>query len=140
MITRLLRINHWRARSRFWRKQAEVAKREVARLQLSLLAERYRNLTREDMFVSASVMGQRGMWGVAPRMGPAGTQQPQQAAPTPSDPYQLSGADLMEFDLEWKPLAEQKGISMAEAKRQFVQEVVLPRRVPLNDDPFNGSH
>ena len=135
MIARLLRINHWRARARYWRREAEAAKREVARLHLSLLAERYRNLHREDMFVSASIMGQRGMWGVAPRGGPA--QQPEAKKVTPPpDPYALSGADLMEFDLEWKPIAEAQGISLIEAKRKFIAEVVVPRRLPLNDEPF----
>lgn len=137
MITRLFRINHWRARARFWRQQAESAKREVARLQLSLLAERYRNLNREDYFVSAAVMGGRGMVGIVPRSGPAVSETPRVAPPAP-DPYNLSGADLMEFDLEWKPLAEAQGISMQEAKRQFVRDVVMPRRIPLNDDPFSN--
>ena len=138
-MKRLFRILHWQARCRYWRKQAEAAKREVARLQLSLLAERYRNLTREDMFVSASVMGARGMYGVAPRGGPALVEPSQPKVPA-VDPYQLSGADLMEFETFWKPDAEAAGISLVVAKQKFIQEVVIPRRAPLQDDPFSRAN
>jgi len=136
-MRRLFRILHWQARCRYWRRQAEAAKAEVGRLQLSLIAERCRNMQREDTFVSASILGQRGMWGIAPRSGPAlqPTEKPK-AQHQPPDPYALSGADLMEFDLEWKPIAEAQGISLIEAKRKFIAEVVVPRRLPLNDEPF----
>ena len=135
MITRLLRINHWRARARYWRGQAETAKREAARLQLSLLAERYRNINREDYFVSAAVMGSRGMVGIPARQGPAATGEakPKQKVIPPN----WSGADLLEFETFWKADAEAAGISEMEAKRQFEQQVIVPRRQPLNDDPFN---
>jgi len=137
-MRRLFRILHWQARCRYWRRQAEAAKAEVARLQLSLLAERYRNLHREDMFVSASVMGHRGMWGVAPRGGPA--QQPEAKKVTPPpDPYALSGADLMEFNTEWMPIADAKGIGRQTALEQFYRDVLVPRRIPLNDDPFGAN-
>lgn len=136
MLTRLLRINHWRARARYWRGQADAAKREVARLQLSLLAERHRNMAREDTFASAAVLGARNMWGLAPRTGPALSDSPK---PVPqADPYNLSGADLMEFETFWKPDAEASGVSVSEAKRQFVRDVVMPRRMPLNDEPFSN--
>jgi len=131
VITRLLRLNHWRARARYWRKQADLAKREVARLHLSLVAERYRNMQREDTFASAAFLGHRNMWGLAPRTGPAATEEVKKA---PALPYQWTGADLMEFETFWKPDAEAAGISLAEARRQFEQQVITPRRIPLNDE------
>jgi hypothetical protein len=88
MISRLLRINHWRARARFHRKQADAAKKEVARLQLFLLAEKYRNLNREDYFVSAAVMGGRGIVGIPARTGPA-LQPEKKIVETAPDPLQV---------------------------------------------------
>ena len=128
----------YRLRARRWRARAVVAEAEVKMLRLLLTAERNRNMLREDTFASAAVLGQRGMWGMAPRSGPAvAPEKPKAQAP---DPYNLSGADLMEFDLEWKPIAEAQGIPMHEAKRRFIAEVVVPRRMPLNDDPFNHAN
>jgi len=137
-MRRLFRITHWVARARYWKRQAQTAKAEVARLQLSLLAETWRNRAREDTFASAAILGQRNMWGIAPRTGPAATEQPK-PRPQPIDPYQLSGPDLMEFDTFWKPDAEAAGISILQAKQKFINEVVLPRRMPLNDDPYGAN-
>jgi hypothetical protein len=79
------------------------------------------------------------MWGLAPRSGPA-VSEVSKPVQQPVDPYNLSGADLMEFETFWKPDAEASGVSLHEAKRQFVQQVVIPRRMPLNDDPFGGAN
>jgi hypothetical protein len=75
------------------------------------------------------------MWGIAPRTGPAVTEQPK-PKPQPIDPYQLGGADQLEFDTFWKPDAEAMNIPLHLAKQRFINEVVLPRRAPLQDDPF----
>src|SRR5258705_3544602 len=90
-------------RARHWRARAVRAERELALLRLSLLAETYRNRQREDTFASAAVLGQRNMWGIAPRSGPAVSEQPAKAKPQPLNPYNLSGADLMEYETFWKP-------------------------------------
>ncbi len=137
-MRRLLRILHWQARCRYWRKQAEAAKREVARLQLSLLAERYRNLAREDTFVSATVMGGRNMFGVAPRNGPAMQPESPKLQPTIDvDPWQqLPWADKAEFQTEWWPLAEAKGRSEVQARQDFMAQ--LAHRRQLNDEPFSN--
>lgn len=126
----------YRLRARRWRARALNAETELGRVRLQLVAETWRNRTREDTFASASILGARNMWGLAPRTGPAATEDKKPQAP-PSDPYQLSGPDLMEFNTFWQPDAEAAGISLQEAKRQFVQQVVLPRRQPLNDDPYS---
>lgn len=136
-MKRLLKLFHWRALVRYWHRRAQRAEAEVGALKRQLAAERWRNMQREDTFASAAVLGSRNMWGLAPRSGPAMQQphaQPQQ--PATIDPYSLSGADLMEFETFWKPDAEAAGVPINEAKRRFIQEVVVPRRMPLNDDPF----
>ena len=129
----------YRLRTRRWRLRALAAERERDLLKLQLSAERWRNQAREDTFASAAVLGSRNMWGLAPRSGPAvsGMAKP---APQPPDPFNLSGADLLEFETYWKPDAEANGIAIHEAKRQFVQQVVIPRRMPLNDDPFGSPN
>ncbi len=135
-MRRLLRILHWQARCRYWRGQAEAAKREVARLQLSLLAERYRNLAREDTFVSATVMGGRQMYGVSPRSGPALQPSAKEIA-APTDPWQqLPWADKAEFQTEWWPLAQERGRSEVQARQDFMAE--LANRRQLNDEPFSN--
>lgn len=127
----------YRLRTRRWRLRALAAERERDLLRLQLSAERWRNQQREDTFASAAVLGSRNMWGLAPRVGPAVSET---TKPTSSstDPYSLSGADLMEFETFWKPDAEAANIPLHEAKRRFMQEVVMPRRMPLNDDPYNS--
>jgi hypothetical protein len=134
------RWRHWRARAKFWQRLAEKAEARAVKAEQQLTAELWRNIQRGDLFTSAAIMGQRGMWGVAPRSGPAEVTEPKkQAAPT-ADPYDLRGPDLMEFETFWKPDAEAAGIPINEAKRRFVNEVVLPRRMPLNDDPYGNSN
>jgi hypothetical protein len=128
----------YRLRTRRWRLRAQQAEAEVFRLRLQLAAERDRNMEREDTFASASIMGQRGMWGILPRSGPAGAEKVQ--AKPASDPFGLTQIEQMEFDTYWKPDAEAAGIGLAQAKQQFFKEVVLPRRQPLNDDPFNRAN
>lgn len=108
---------------------------KVALLEKQLEAERYRNIVREDFFVSAAVMGGRGIVGIPPRVGPA--YQPRQPVQPPVyDPFQLHGVDLMEFEAEWKPQAEAAGITEHEAKRQFILELEKRRGNKLIDDPY----
>lgn len=106
-----------------------------------LEGERDRNRVREDTFVSASVMGQRGMYGVPPRMG-AAIQPPTKAIAPVVEQYtawdsHLSWADKQEFELEWKTSAERAGVSVHRAQQDFLVELAK-RRTSLNDDPFSN--
>lgn len=139
-MKRLLKLLHWRALVRYWHRRAQRAEAEVGALKLQLSAERYRNMQREDTFASAAVLGSRNMWGLAPRSGPAVQAPARTESAAAIDPYSLSGADLLEFETFWKPDAEAANIPINEAKRRFIQEVVVPRRMPLNDDPFGGAN
>jgi hypothetical protein len=132
---RFLRILHWRARAKFYRLKAEKLERTVSMLRRELNAECERNREREDVFVSASVLGQKGMYGIPPRSGPV-----LPAAPTPTqsplDPWQqLPWADKAEFQTEWLPLAIQRGRSEMQARQDFMAE--LANRKQLNDEPFS---
>ena len=53
-------------------------------------------------------------------------------------PETWTWADRQEFDIYWKPDAEAAGVSMQQAKQRFHDEVILPRRQPLNDDPYSN--
>jgi hypothetical protein len=133
---RFLRILHWRARAKFYRLKAEKLERTVSMLRRELNAEMERNREREDVFVSATVMGGRQMYGIPPRVGPA----LQAAAPTPTqsplDPWQhLSWPDKAEFETNWWPLAQERGRSLIQARQDFMVE--LANRRQLNDEPFN---
>lgn len=139
-MKRLLKLLHWRALVRYWHRRALRAEAEVGALKLQLSAERYRNMQREDTFASAAVLGSRNMWGLAPRTGPALQETPQQPVPQPPNPYSLSGADLMEYELEWKPLAEAQGVPDYEAKRKFMLELERRRGNRLQDDPFSTTN
>ncbi len=133
------------ARVRFWRNRALKAEArlielieeyaaEVKELQVKMDAEHWRNQSREDTFVSASILGAKGMWGVAPRTGPAQTQRPptlidlaNQSGPV------MSGADRMEFQQYWLPDALKAGVSPQKAEQDFLVELV--KRKALNDEP-----
>ena len=128
----------YRIRARRWRERAMKAEAELVSLKLQMIAETWRNRAREDTFASAAVLGSRNMFGIAARSGPAQVERKPQSQPV--DPYQLSGADLMEFETFWKPDAEAAGIGLTQAKQEFIKQVVLPRRQPLNDDPFNQAN
>lgn len=126
-MKRFLRLLRLRAQVRYWRHRA-------LRAESSLESERCRNQTREDFFVSASVMGTRGMFGVAPRTGPA-----RQAASAPvieRAPLAMTGADRLEFETLWLPDARAAGIDDNTALRDFMQEIAK-RRIPLNDEPYS---
>ncbi len=135
-MRRLLRILHWRSRSRFYRRKWEVAERTIALLRRELNAECERNRQREDTFVSATVMGGRQMFGIPPRSGPAGLPAPTtQQSTLDTDPWlQLPWADKAEFQTQWWPLAEQSGRSEMQARQDFMRE--LQQRKQLNDEPF----
>ena len=96
-------------------------------------------MQREDTFASAAVLGSRNMWGLAPRTGPALQETPKQPAPQPN-PYALSGPDLLEYEVEWKPLAEAQGVPDTEARRQFALELERRRGNKLQDDPFGTTN
>lgn len=129
-----------RSRIRYWHRRALKAESQLADKAMLLEAERVRNQIREDTFVSASIMGQRGMYGVPPRVGPA-IQSPKRIE-KPVNQYpawdaNLTWADKQEFELEWKTAAERAGVGMAKAQQDFLMEIAK-RRVPLQDDPFSN--
>jgi hypothetical protein len=141
-MTRFFRWQFWRSRSRYWRMKCREAESRcldlveqhgeaLAKMQEQMDAEVWRNRSREDTFVSASILGAKGMFGVSPRLGPALTQKPQSllqvAAPA------MSGVDKMEFDTQWLPYAIQNGISPQQAERDFLKE--LQQRKAFNDEP-----
>jgi hypothetical protein len=138
-MIRLLRLL---AKVRYWKRRALLAETRcldlieqhaaaLTKMREKMDAEFYRNMSREDTFVSASILGARGMWGVAPRTGPAQTQKPpsllEQAAPV------MTGADRMEFDQYWWPDAMRNNVTRQQAEKDFLQE--LAKRKALNDEP-----
>lgn len=128
-MRKLFSFFYYRTRMRYWRQRARTAER-------LLEAEVWRNRAREDTFVSASIMGQRGMFGVAPRTGPA--YQTSIAAVPPTLPTQdLSGADYLEFQTQWLPDARRANVSDQQALKEF-REVIVARRRPLADEPFSN--
>ena len=131
------RWQRWRARSKHYQRQAAKLESALKELRADFDAEMNRNRAREDAFVSAAVMGSRGMFGVPPRTGPARPRQDQQPQPFhPPDPFDtlLTGADKLEFQTLWLPDAIRVGIPESQARKEFF-EVVQQRR-QLNDDPI----
>ena len=135
-----LRVRYWKRRARRAETILDDAllknAQEVTALREALEAEKWRNLSREDSFVSATIMGGRNMWGVPPRSGPAikqagyGT-----TAPRTGDVWDsLSYADKAEFEMFWKPDAEAAGVPLQQAKPKFLAEKA--RRRALNDEPI----
>lgn len=141
MRLKFFRWRRWRARAKFYQQRNRELEAAIKVLGDGMEAEVWRNRAREDAFVSAAIMGSRGMFGVPPRTGPALQRQTQPAQPFhPADPFEtiLTGADKLEFETMWWPDAQRAGVTLATARQQFLQEVVQ-RRQPLNDEPF-GSH
>jgi hypothetical protein len=127
-MKRLFRILHWRAQARYWRRRYVRAAERADELASRLTAEAYRNREREDMFVSASVFGARGMFGIAPRGGPAGATQPTISALPPTDG--LSGIDRMEYETIWLPDAIRNNVDPRVAKASFMAELAQRRAHP----------
>ena len=129
---RLFRILHWQARARYWHRKFEKAEHTISLLRQELTAEMIRNREREDTFASASILGQRQMYGLAPRSGPAVQPAEKSAA---LDPWlSLSWADEAEFKTQWWPLAQAQGLTEPQARQDFTNE--LAQRKQLRDEPF----
>lgn len=129
LMKRLFRTLHWAARTRYWRSRAVKAEAQIKAQSAQLQAEQWRNREREDYFVSAAVMGGRGMVGITARSGPAGAQSP--TRPT-TDPWQsLRAIDRMEFETQWLPDALVNNVSETAARARFLQE--LASRRAMND-------
>lgn len=139
----MIRFFRLLARVRYWKHRALKAEArqfalvvehetELIKLREQMEAERWRNYSREDTFASAAMLGSRGMWGVAPRTGPASMQRPpslmEVAAPM------MSGADRMEFEQFWLPDAERNGVTRQRAEKEFLEE--LAKRKALRDEPM----
>ena len=125
MIFRLLGWLRHFAASEYWRARAVRAER-------LLEDETLRNREREDLFVSISVAGARGMFGVPPRTGRVSREAPRSALEAVA-PI-MSGADRMEFETEWLPDAERNNVTRQQAERDFLQE--LAKRKALRDEPM----
>jgi hypothetical protein len=131
-MTPFFRWQFWRKRARYWRMKCRAAEARYVLLEIQAKAEYYRNMSREDTFASAAILGAKGMFGVAPRVGPAATHQPQSILQTVAPT--MSGVDRMEFDTQWLPYAIQNGISPQQAEGDFLKE--LAQRKALNDEPM----
>lgn len=124
------------ARLRYWRLRALRVEAELAQVKAEAKAEAYRNLYREDMFVSAAVMGSRGMVGIQPRNGPAEIPQPRLALAETPDPWNaVTPIEKMEFQTQWVPIGLQQGFTMQQMQRDFIKE--LAGRKKFNDEPMN---
>lgn len=133
IFKRLFRWQYWRWRSKYWRHRAIKAEKQLA-------AEMWRDRERSDILASASIRA-IGMFGLEPRTAPAVVKQPRRSIVPASYPGTdqdgFTYADRMEFEMMWWPDAQAAGVSLRDAKTKFLQEVIIPRRSPLNDEPLN---
>lgn len=113
---------------------AEYWRLRCGRAEAALEAEMWRNREREDYYVSAAVMGGRGMVGIQPRGGPALQPSPQRVLVAPD--IKFSGIDRMEFEAEWLPQGLAQGVSRQKIETDFAAELER-RRSPLNDSAYN---
>jgi hypothetical protein len=123
LIKRFFRWKRWRARAKYYQRRVVELESALATLTDGMEAEVMRNRAREDTFVSAAIMGMRGMFGVPPRTGPALQRPSQSAQPLHSpDPFDtiLTGVEKMEFQTIVLPDAMRAGVSEAEARRHFL--------------------
>ena len=125
-----------RARAKYYCREVARLEKALTELRADLEAEMYRNRAREDTFVSAAVMGARGMFGIPPRTGPARSREMQPQPFHPPDPFEalLTGADKLEFETMWWPDAQRANVPMAQARQEFMTTVLQRRQ--LNDEPI----
>lgn len=115
---------------------AEYWRARAIRAEERLEAEALRNRTREDIFVSAAVMGSRGMMGVAPRSAPAQMREPPKVF-TAANPWDgLTWHEKAEFETEWLLPAIQRGIPRQKAEQDFMNELLKRKANP--DEPMIG--
>ena len=132
-------------RLRYWKRRALAAEQAVVTMQaycdsqvsearLREEAERWRNVEREDMFVSAAILGSRGMIGIPPRSGPALKPVSQQRLLTTPDPWDaVTGAEKMEYETFYRPDGLAMGLTEIQIRQRFMQD--LAQRKALNDKP-----
>ena len=126
MIYRLLNWLRHLGAAEYWRLRAQRAEEQ---LELEML----RNREREDTFVSAAVMGGRGMFGVAPRGAPAARAP---ASPTLSPFAGPNGVEEMEWETQYKPDALAHNVPLPQARRDF-EAMITRRKTTMNDDPYS---
>jgi hypothetical protein len=121
------------ARIRYWRNRALRAETRIIEISAQAEAERYRNMSREDMFASAAALQSRGIIGIPPRTGPA--QQPQQPrlVDAPDPMAALSYIEKMEFQTQWLAPGLAEGHSKQRVEQDFLRE--LANRKSFNDEP-----
>ena len=131
-MIKLLRLY---TRLRYWRLRAMQLERDLAATKAQAEAEMYRNREREDVFVSAAVLGSRGMIGLPPRSGPAAQPQQHRLVESPDPWTALNFNERAEFETEWLADAMRNGIPRQKAQNDFLLE--LARRKRFNDEPMN---
>lgn len=129
----MIRFFRLLTRIRYWRSRALKAETRIIEISAQAEAEIWRNREREDTFVSAVVLGGRGMVGISPRSGPASQPERHRLTET-SDPVSaLTGIEKMEFQTQWLPLGLAKGHSERRVMQDFLSE--LGTRKSFNDEP-----
>lgn len=111
------------AASEYWRGRA-------LRAEEKLEAEFLRNRSREDIFVSAAILGGRGMVGIAPRSGPAQLPGVTRITQTANPWDSLTWHEKAEFETEWLAPALAQGISRQKAENDFLTELLRRKQHP----------
>src|ERR1043165_5479574 len=134
---KLLRLT---ARICYWKRRALAAERVLlatkseyearfTKLSDDANSERWRNIEREDLMVSAAVFGSRGMVGIPPRSGPA-VKQAQCLTSTP-DPWDaITGAEKLEYEVFYKPDGLAMGLTETQIRQRYMQD--LAQRKAIN--------
>ena len=123
----ILRLLGWLRRigaAEYWRLRAH-------RAEAALEAEVWRNRNREDVFVSAAILGGRGMVGIAPRSAPATLPGTAPRVLQAANPWEtLTWHEKAEFETEWLMPAMNQGISKQKAEADFMAELLRRKQHP----------
>lgn len=122
------------ARIRYWRSRALRAETRVIEVSAQAEAEKWRNVEREDTFVSAAVLGGRGMIGMSPRSGPAAPRELPRLLAEADPVSAITALERMEYQTQWLPAGREKGLSEKRIMQDFIAE--LATRKSFNDEPL----
>lgn len=110
---------------------AEYWRLRAHRAEAALEAEFLRNRSREDIFVSAAILGGRGMVGIAPRSAPATMPGAAARIVQASNPWEsLTWHEKAEFETEWLMPALAQGITRQKAESDFMVELLKRKANP----------